>query len=383
MANVLYVSIDGSDDAAGTHDAPLRTIDRAAQLARPGDTVTVHAGTYREWVRPRRGGTGEHRRITYQAAPGEHVRITGAEQVTGWQPLGGGVWRVEIPNALFGDLNPFAVEIDGDWIVRPGRDDPKQHLGAVYLDGRRLHEVATADAVATALLRWAEDAGGALARARGLDRTQLDSGAFDADPRQQRWLAAAGYTHVRTWWQMRRPVGDDDRGLRPTGPGVVVRRLERGTDGMPDARDLVAAHDLLERAFVDHFNHHEETFDEFLARLRADPGHRWDHWWLAELVDGDAPEPVGVLLAGESTDAAGRATGSYVEYLGVAQAARGRGVARSLVDAVVTDAAERGRGHVGLEVDADSPTGAADLYVSLGFATRYVTQSWHRYVDTD
>lgn len=242
-------------------------------------------------------------------------------------------------------------------------------------------DVATADAVATALLRWAEDAGGALARARGLDRTQLDSGAFDADPRQQRWLAAAGYAHVRTWWQMRRPVGDDDRGLRPTGPGVVVRRLERGTDGMPDARDLVAAHDLLERAFVDHFNHHEETFDEFLARLRADPGHRWDHWWLAELVDGDVPEPVGVLLAGESTDAAGRATGSYVEYLGVAQAARGRGVARSLVDAVVTDAAERGRGHVGLEVDADSPTGAADLYVSLGFATRYVTQSWHRYVD--
>lgn len=150
MANVLHVSIDGSDDAAGTHDAPLRTIDRAAQLARPGDTVTVHAGTYREWVRPRRGGTGEHRRITYQAAPGEHVRITGAEQVTGWQPLGGGVWRVEIPNALFGDLNPFAVEIDGDWIVRPGRDDPKQHLGAVYLDGRRLHEVATADAVADA-----------------------------------------------------------------------------------------------------------------------------------------------------------------------------------------------------------------------------------------
>lgn len=240
---------------------------------------------------------------------------------------------------------------------------------------------ATGDAVATGLFAWAEDAGVALARDRGLDRTQLDSGAFAADPRQQRWLAAAGYDHVRTWWQMGRPVDDADRGLRPTGPGVEVRRLERGADGMPDEGDLVAAHDLLEQAFVDHFNHHEETFDEFLARLRADPGHRWDHWWLAELVDGDAPEPVGVLIASESTDAAGRATGSYVEYLGVRRAARGRGVARALIDAVVTDAAERGRGRVGLEVDADSPTGAADLYVSLGFATSYVTQSWHRYVD--
>jgi len=240
---------------------------------------------------------------------------------------------------------------------------------------------ATGDQVAATLFAWAEDAGVAVARARGLKRTQLDSGAFASDARQQRWLAAAGHTHVRTWWQMRRPVGDEDHGLGPAGPGVVVRRLERVADGMPGEADLVAAHDLLEQAFVDHFNHHEETFDEFLVRLRADPGHRWDHWWLAEVVDSGAPEPVGVLIAGESMGADGRVAGSYVEYLGVRRTARGRGVARSLIDAVVTDAAERGRRHVGLEVDADSPTGAADLYVSLGFTTSYVTQSWHRYVD--
>jgi len=150
MANVIHVSVDGADDAAGTQDSPLRTIDRAAQLARPGDTVTVHAGTYREHVRPRRGGTGEHRRITYQAAPGEHVRITGSEQVTGWEPVGGGVWRVEVPHTLFGEVNPFAVEVDGDWVVRPGRDEPKKHLGAVYLEGHRLGEVASAADVAAA-----------------------------------------------------------------------------------------------------------------------------------------------------------------------------------------------------------------------------------------
>lgn len=174
MANVLHVSTDGSDDAAGTQDAPLRTIDRAAQLARPGDTVTVHAGTYREWVRPRRGGTGELRRITYQAAPGEHVRITGAEPVTGWTSVGDGVWRVEIDNALFGDLNPFAVEIDGDWIVRPGRDDPKKHLGAVYLDGQRLLEVATVDQVGSAPRRTeiTDDWTGTVVPVADPDRTQ-------------------------------------------------------------------------------------------------------------------------------------------------------------------------------------------------------------------
>src|SRR5581483_10186307 len=50
----------------------------------PGDTVLVHAGEYREWVQPRRGGLSATRRITYQAAPGEHVVVKGSERVTGW-----------------------------------------------------------------------------------------------------------------------------------------------------------------------------------------------------------------------------------------------------------------------------------------------------------
>jgi len=41
-------------------------------------------------------------------------------------------------------------------------------------------------------------------------------------------------------------------------------------------------------------------------------------------------------------------------------------------------AAARGRDRVGLEVDADSPTGADGLYTSMGWTTSYVTQSWHK-----
>ena len=67
-----------------------------------------------------------------------------------------------------------------------------------------------------------------------------------------------------------------------------------------------------------------------------------------------------------------------MEYIGVLQNARGRGVAKSLLNTVVADAASRGRDRVGLEVDADSPTGADGLYVSMGWSTKYVTESWHR-----
>jgi len=52
-------------------------------------------------------------------------------------------------------------------------------------------------------------------------------------------------------------------------------------------------------------------------------------------------------------------------------------VAKALLNAVIADAAERGRDRVGLEVDRDSSTGAADLYTAMGFVTAYSTQSWH------
>ncbi|RYV51643.1 GNAT family N-acetyltransferase [Pengzhenrongella frigida] len=244
-------------------------------------------------------------------------------------------------------------------------------------------EPRTADLVADALFTWAAYASADLGFDRGLAVTQMDSGAFADDARQQRWLANAGFTHTRTWWQMSRPVTPADaapEGRSEPHPGVVVRRVRLADDGLPAQVDLITVHDVLEEAFTDHFNHHVETFDEFTSRLREDPGHRWDHWWIAELVDDSspAPRPAGVLVGAVSPGAGDAPDGSYVAYLGVLQSARGRGVARSLLTAVVVDAAERGRDRVGLEVDADSPTGAVDLYTSEGFRTAYITQSWHR-----
>ncbi len=244
-------------------------------------------------------------------------------------------------------------------------------------------EATLADPVAAGLFAWAAVESAWLAAERGLEATQVDSGAFDDDQRQQRWLEQAGFVRTRTWYQMSRPVtaADGDPLAQPEmHPELVVRRVGSGGDGMPDEADLVAVHEVLEEAFTDHFNYHAETFDEFLGRLREDPGHRWDHWWLAELGDGPdgATRPGGALVSTVSPGSDGAPDGSYVAYLGVLRSARGRGAARSLLQAVIVDAAARGRVSVGLEVDADSPTGAVALYESTGFATRYVTQSWHR-----
>jgi len=150
----LHVATNGADTADGSAGYPFRTISRAAELAQPGDTVTVHGGEYREWVRPRRGGLSGTRRITYQAASGEHVVIKGSEPVTGWErePGGGTVWRASVPNAVFGGWNPFAEEIAGDWLVEP--EPPlRKHLGDVYLNGLSFYEVGTREEVTDPPLR--------------------------------------------------------------------------------------------------------------------------------------------------------------------------------------------------------------------------------------
>ncbi|HET9422045.1 MAG TPA: GNAT family N-acetyltransferase [Nocardioides sp.] len=247
---------------------------------------------------------------------------------------------------------------------------------------------AVGRACSDVLVDWAVGQARAVGAARGLEVQQIDTGAFADDDRQHRWLEAAGFERVRTWWQMSRPVAPDEADLVPSpdhweSERATFRLVRRAGDGMPDETDLRELHEVLEGAFVDHFNSREETFDEFLHRLREDPGHRWDHWWLAEIPgDNGDPQPVGALIGTVSESMSGP-DGSYVSYLGVLESARGRGVAKGLLHTIIADAAARGRDRVGLEVDADSPTGASELYTGMGWITSYVTESWHRDVPVD
>lgn len=134
-----HVATTGLDANDGSVDAPFMTIQRAADVAQPGDVITVHEGTYRERVNPPRGGTSDDQRIVYQAAPGEMVVIKGSEVVKGWEQVGQGVWKVTLPNSFFGDFNPYSDVIGGEWYKTPD-DGLDRHTGAVYLNGEWLTE---------------------------------------------------------------------------------------------------------------------------------------------------------------------------------------------------------------------------------------------------
>ena len=119
---IYHVAKNGDDFNDGSKENPFLTIQQAANAAVAGDHIIVHEGTYREWVKPVNGGLSADKRIVYQAAEREKVVIKGSEIIQGWELLeknvtngnGGNIWKVTVPNSLFGDFNPFAQAVCGD-----------------------------------------------------------------------------------------------------------------------------------------------------------------------------------------------------------------------------------------------------------------------------
>ncbi|WP_434655150.1 right-handed parallel beta-helix repeat-containing protein [Thermoanaerobacterium thermosaccharolyticum] len=135
-----HVAKTGSDQGKGTLKDPFLTINKAASVAMAGDTIIVHEGVYREWVKPKYKGLSDKRRITYKAAEGEKVVIKGSERIQSWHHVEGNVWKCQLPNSVFGEFNPYKEEVFGDWLLTV---EEKKHLGDVYLNGMSFYEVTS------------------------------------------------------------------------------------------------------------------------------------------------------------------------------------------------------------------------------------------------
>lgn len=166
FSKTYYVNNQSSqadDNGPGTEERPFKTIGKAAQVLQPGERVVIASGTYRECVRPPRGGTSAAQMISYEAAPGAKVFVKGSEVLKdGWVqesiPVGfraygpnGGqpgpavtAWRYEFSGALFPDAyQPFALpSIMGQWEwLDPRTVDMGPFLrrrGLVFVDGKPL-----------------------------------------------------------------------------------------------------------------------------------------------------------------------------------------------------------------------------------------------------
>jgi hypothetical protein len=137
-AREYHVAKIGNNDNKGTKDSPFLTIQAAADIARPGDSIIVHQGVYREQITPPRGGVSDSERIVYLAAKDEKIEIKGSEIIKNWVKHSGTVWKATVPNSFFKDYNPYEDLVKGDWFNDKGRI---HHTGEVYLNGKSLWEM--------------------------------------------------------------------------------------------------------------------------------------------------------------------------------------------------------------------------------------------------
>ncbi len=187
-------SAKADDHGPGTAARPFRTINKAAQVLEPGERVVIAAGTYRECVRPERGGTGPTQMISYEAAPGAKVSVKGSEVFKdGWQqesiPALRGpqaaqgpqvtAWQHELTGAMFADAyNPFALASapgDREWLDTKNIDMGSyfRRRGLIFVDGKPLEPVEQLREIAAAALpgpppaNWAQLRTGLPPRMRG------------------------------------------------------------------------------------------------------------------------------------------------------------------------------------------------------------------------
>jgi hypothetical protein len=123
LSTSWFVSPSGSNQNPGTLEAPLQTIQAAANVAQPGDYVEIETGIYRETVVPAHSGTAGAP-ITYEAFNNESVTVNGANLLTGWTNTTGDIYQTAMPvdlgegnNQLF--LDGKAVS-EASWPTQTG-----------------------------------------------------------------------------------------------------------------------------------------------------------------------------------------------------------------------------------------------------------------------
>jgi ribosomal protein S18 acetylase RimI-like enzyme len=164
------------------------------------------------------------------------------------------------------------------------------------------------------------------------------------------WYAAAGFTALLVHTVLRAPTGPQ-RG----SPLPNVRRAAPS--------DLPAVWALHEALFP------EGYLAEADFRRALDPDA--DRALFVAADEHDAP--VGYLHV-QDNDADHEA---YVDYLGIDEARRGRGLGRTLLEAASGWGAQRGRPHVALTVREDRRSAQA-LYRNAGFAEISVGRHWRK-----
>lgn len=179
-----------------------------------------------------------------------------------------------------------------------------------------------------------------------------------------------GFTAVRHWWEMERPLAEDV----PVAP-------EEGFSVVPweDAHSI-PVRSVHNAAFVDHWGSVPMNEDTWRKRMLESPSFRRDLSFVAA-ADGKLIGYAFNEVYEEDWEAAGRSE-AWIVALGVFRDWRKKGVATALLSRSMQAMQRAGLEAAMIGVDSSSPSGAQHLYQAVGFRTTITGTTWQREVTT-
>jgi mycothiol synthase len=262
---------------------------------------------------------------------------------------------------LFGERDLTARHVD-DWFDLPnvwmrlaerdgtavGYADVAEEGGRTSVDMRALEEEAARVLIEASVARAGDHA---LVRGYAPSTDGIATAAY----------ADAGFTIVRHSFQMRIEL------CEPPDPPVFPSGLEVRTMREGEEERIHAAH---MDAFADHWDFHEQSYDQWRRWHRDAVSFDPSLWFL--VLDG--AEIAGMALCGRHHS--GEPDFGWVDVLGVRPAWRRRGLGEALLREAFHAMYGRGFTRIGLGVDAENVSGAVRLYERAGMRQVRRSDTW-------
>ena len=219
------------------------------------------------------------------------------------------------------------------------------------------------------MTEWVVAAGEAALRHVVAERRYVCAWLFKKQEEASARFADRGFTPVRHWWDMERPLSDEVQD-RPE-KGFLVEQWSEEHD---EPSRLV-----YNAAFADHWGSTPMDEASWRKQVIASPNFRREMSFVAT----DGVDLLGYSACEEfpeDWEAAGRRE-AWISGVGVVRAWRKRGIATALLTRSMRAMQEAGADAAMIGVDSDSPSGAQHLYQSLGFTTKTTGVTWQLEID--
>ena len=264
------------------------------------------------------------------------------------------------------DTDMVMVETTSGRLVGYTRTDWEQVVGGPrkYAVFAKMNPDMRGTDLALALLRAGRDHAWAIADTHDVDCPKgLEGWVSEKEPDFQRGYEELGFTPVTYGATMVRPHLDDIPDAK-LPDGLEIRPVEEA--------HLRAIWEADKEAFRDHWGYSEPSEEDYLRFLEFP--HRdeslWKVAWDGERVAGQ----VRSFINADENAELGLKRG-WTEFISTHRDWRKQGVARALICASLRELQKRGMTDAALGVHTENPTGAFQLYESLGYVVteRYIT----------